>query len=622
MYLTDPVFCFAQSNISGKAGLIYTPVARMSTDGTMAVGFHYFPSNYGFNSDNSNPGRVLSMNLTVLPRFDININVLQLFSTAQHPVKLGLGDRQLDFRYLLLKEKKNWPALAVIISTPTSISPTLLTHALFATKNFPVGPRINMELTAGYGSPFHVYRKGSTLENYGLFANMVFEKKSDYRFHKHYLEGPFGGLSLQWAGKYGLMLEYDSQNINAGLYAKVYSRWTLQASVINAQQISFGGTYELSLMPPKKNIYTPYKTHRFSFKKDTAAVVSRQRKTVLNDLENVRIDTSLATIFYEQRLYRNPLRILERIKQQVPAVDTLIPLFQGIPVGKYVFTQQHLSFQALSDAERRHYKSRFPLQSAYKFDFWIQPYFAAIFGNFDKPIQSNTSIALQSQLVLWPGMSFNFGILFPLINDLDNRPKRVRPSPVFVNQFYAAKNNFFSVTAGFFQNDQYGLNVQYQHANLKSPWSYGLEAGYTGDYYYPHKGIYYQKLENLLLIADLAYRLKGPNLVFKVSAGKYLAADKGARIDVIRQFFNAEIGFYAASTTNGSTVGFNFAIPLFPGKILQGKHVRLRTTDEFRWEYSYTRGYRIGERYRLGYQLDQKLRQFHVNYLNSQSQGR
>jgi hypothetical protein len=80
---------------------------------------------------------------------------------------------------------------------------------------------------------------------------------------------------------------------------------------------------------------------------------------------------------------------------------------------------------------------------------------------------------------------------------------------------------------------------------------------------------------------------------------------------LIRQFTNVEVGLYLMKTT--------MALPrvsiIPPGKILQGKKFRFRTTDEFRWEYNYTRGFRIGERYRTGYQLDQKLRQYHVDYL-------
>ncbi|WP_439583463.1 YjbH domain-containing protein [Dyadobacter bucti] len=244
----------AQTNISGKAGLIYTPAARCTEDGNVEIGGHFFPRDYGFGTDNRNPGRVIYMNLTVLPRFDININMLQLFSTDEKPVKQGLGDRQLDFRYLILKEKAKQPSLAVIMSTPTSISPTLLTHALVATKNVKITEIINAEISAGYGSPYHIYRKGSTLENYGLFANMVFEKKNKYRRHKHYLEGPFGGVSLQVRKKYGLMLEYDSKNINAGVYATVLKNWIVQAAVLNAEQITFGTSYNFSLLKLPKRI--------------------------------------------------------------------------------------------------------------------------------------------------------------------------------------------------------------------------------------------------------------------------------------------------------------------------------------------------------------------------------
>jgi hypothetical protein len=93
-----------------------------------------------------------------------------------------------------------------------------------------------------------VYRKGSTLKNYGLFDKLVFEKKNKYSRHKHYLEGPFGGVSLQFRKKYGLMLEYDSRNINVGAYAMVMKNWVVQAAVLNAQQITFGTSYNFSLL--------------------------------------------------------------------------------------------------------------------------------------------------------------------------------------------------------------------------------------------------------------------------------------------------------------------------------------------------------------------------------------
>jgi hypothetical protein len=613
----------AQSNISGKAGLIYTPSARFTPDASMEIGIHFFPGNYGFNSDNSNPGRVISMNLTVLPRFDININVLQLFSTSENPVKLGLGDRQLDFRYLLLKETKSRPALAVIASTPTSISPTLLTHALVTTKHFTVGKQMDLEVNAGYGSPYHVYRKGSTFENYGLFANMAFEKKDKYAYHKHYLEGPFGGMSLTFRKKFGIMLEYDSRNINAGIYVNALKNWVLQAGVLNAEQITFGTSYNFSLLKPSRRILTLGKYNgddQAAFKPSAKAMIDPGYRKIRGNFENVTLDGA-GNIYYEQRLNRNPFPALGQLKKLFPdsTVQHYIPLFQGRPIARYSLNEK-LQAEPISDAlSKQPGRLKFPFhRNGYKLDFWIQPYFSAIFGNYDKPVQSNTSVAIQSQFLLTPGLSFNWGVLFPIVNDLDNRPKIIRPAPVFLNQFYNKGNNYISASAGFFQNDQYGLNFQYRYANLNRPWSFGIEAGVTGDYYYPKKGIYYSDPNHVLFLVDAAYLLPNPDVTVKVSGGRYLAGDTGARLDLYRQFSNIEIGFYAITTTRGSTIGFNFAIPLFPGKLLQSKHVRLRTTDEFSWEYTYTRGYRIGERYRTGYQLDRKLRQYHSQYLNRQ----
>ncbi|MCF0060511.1 YjbH domain-containing protein [Dyadobacter chenwenxiniae] len=615
----------AQSNISGKPGLIYTPTARYVPDGNMEIGLHFFPGKYGFNSDNQNPGRVLSMNLTVLPRFDININVLQLFSTAANPVKLGLGDRQLDFRYLLMKESKNRPSVAFITSTPTSISPTLLTHALVATKHIHVAKQWEAEVTAGYGSPYHIYRKGSTLDNYGLFANMAFEKKEDYAYHKRYLEGPFGGVSFTYKSKFGLMLEYDSQNINAGVYVKAFKNWVLQAAVLNGEQITFGSAYNFSLLKQSRRMLSLGKKQNGDNGQTPAdpqkIIIGTGYRKLRGNFENVTLD-STGVISYEQRLNRNPFPALYQLKQlYADSADMrFVPLFQGIPIAQYKLSDKlEMSEVSQEFRERHKMRTKFPLhRNGYSLDFWVQPYFNAIFGNFDKPVQSNTSIAIQSQILLLPGMSLDFGILFPIVNDLDSRPKKIRPSPVFLNQFYSKNHNHISASAGFFQNDQYGVNIQYRRANLQQPWSFGVEAGLTGDYYYPDKGVYYGNMEKLLLILDAAYLLSNPDITFKVSAGRYLAGDTGVRLDMLRQFSNVEIGFYAMTTSNGSTIGFNFAIPLFPGKLLNGKHVRFRTSSEFPWEYNYTRGYRIGERYRTGYQLDQKLRQYHRQYLGRQ----
>jgi len=329
-------------------------------------------------------------------------------------------------------------------------------------------------------------------------------------------------------------------------------------------------------------------------------------------------------IFYEQRLFRNPFIGLYEIRKVTSdtAKKVFVPLIQGMPVGGFQF-EDDIKYSSLNREDRRIYSKniRFPQHlNGYKADFWVQPYFAANFGNFNRPIQSNTSLGLQTQILIIPGLSISTGVIFPLVSQLDNRPSIIHLAATFLNQFYAVGNHFFSASAGTFYTDRYGLDLQYRYANLVKPWSFGIEAGLTGTYYYPKGGIYYSAMNELLLLADASYRFTETNFTVKLQAGQFLWSDRGARIDLIRQFTNVELGLYISKTINGSTLGFNFAVPIPPGKIFQRKNARLRTTDEFRWEYTYTRGYKIAERYRTGYQLDQKLRQYHRDYLNTQFQ--
>jgi len=344
----------------------------------------------------------------------------------------------------------------------------------------------------------------------------------------------------------------------------------------------------------------------------------------LNDLDNVHRDSVAGRVFYEQRLDRNPLVGLLQLREALPTRDErdYIPLMQGIPVGSYRPQESGIAFRALTQPERKEYHRRHPLNPlTYRFDFRIHPEFIANFGNFRNPVESRTSVYLQSQLYLWRGMVFNYGLQFPLANDLDGRPKIIRFSPLYLNQFLAfAGHHFLSLSAGTFYSDRYGLNAQYQRMNLDGRWTYGLETGLTGFYYYPRGGVYYEPPRELLLLANVAYRWPALDLTMKLSGGQYLARDRGGRVDMVRQFTNVEIGLYATKTGNGATLGFNLAVPIPPGKIAQGDRVRLRTSEEFRWEYTYTRGYNIGERYRLGYQLDERLRQYHRSYLNNQWQ--
>ncbi|PRY44180.1 exopolysaccharide biosynthesis protein YbjH [Spirosoma oryzae] len=348
-----------------------------------------------------------------------------------------------------------------------------------------------------------------------------------------------------------------------------------------------------------------------------------QQRNTLQHFENVSVDSARHLVAYEQRLYRNPVvGLLELSELLAPlGVNEFIPLYQGVPIARYRLGET-ITTTILSRKERADWVRERKFDSRrYKLDFRLQPEFIAQFGFRERPLESKTNLLLQSQLYLSRGLVLNWGVLFPIVNHLDNQSLNVRPAPTFLNQFLALDGaNFMSLSAGLFYNDQYGVNVQYRHTDLTKNWSFGLESGYTGFYYFPQSGFYYESLQNLIVLADVAYRIPSRDVTIKLSGGQYMYQDRGARLDVIRQMGNVEVGFFAVKTGDGTTGGFNFAIPIPPGRIAQTNRVRLRTTEEFRWEYAYTRGYSIATRYRVGYQLDALLRQYQQHYLQNQYQ--
>jgi hypothetical protein len=244
----------AQVNISGKPGLIYVPSATLTEDGAFRLGVNYNPVEYGFRRRGRNAERILHASLTLLPRLEVNINFLQNISTDQSPIRDGIGDRQLDLRYVLLKETAKRPSVAVVMSSPFTIDAALLTHALVATKGFALGANLRATVSAGVGSPYFLYRDVGNLASYNVFEGYKWQKKSEYKYKNGYLEGPFGGVQLAYREKAGLLLEYDSQRVNVGAYAQLWKRWNIQAGLLNFRALTLGTAYTFPLLKTDKRI--------------------------------------------------------------------------------------------------------------------------------------------------------------------------------------------------------------------------------------------------------------------------------------------------------------------------------------------------------------------------------
>jgi len=244
----------AQVNISGKPGLMNIPTARILADGTFQIGYHYNPSNY--DPRINDPNKVVSNNVTfqsgsiyyatlaVLPRLEINLNIFHV--NGELPLKArGIGDRQLDVKYAVLTESNRRPSVALILSTPFGVDNSLVTYAVAATKNYTLSESISAELTAGFGSPYYFDRSDNKGNNFDIFSNYKLHNKNERP--NPYLSGPFGGVAIRYNQKVGGMIEWDSRHLNLGAYAKLFDRWTIQAGVINFDQVTFGTSYATSL---------------------------------------------------------------------------------------------------------------------------------------------------------------------------------------------------------------------------------------------------------------------------------------------------------------------------------------------------------------------------------------
>ncbi|HSI76993.1 MAG TPA: YjbH domain-containing protein [Lunatimonas sp.] len=325
------------------------------------------------------------------------------------------------------------------------------------------------------------------------------------------------------------------------------------------------------------------------------------------------------TIFFEHRLFRTPnhsLTYAGLVANEARHV-VWVPLYHNRPMG--VYEGNDLRYRTLENVEREAFKARNNLSRGYRFHFRIMPDFSARFGNFEQPFQTKTNVILDTRIYLLPGLSLHSGVLFPLENSLDAQEMNIRVAPSHLHYFVELlPSHFLSLTGGLFHYDRYGIDLQYRYSKLDKPWSIGLESGYTGYYFLPPGSIYTESPEDISLVMDMEYRLPFENLSIRLSGGQFLFRDRGVRGDLIKQFAAVEVGFHSALTQAGFTAGFQVAFPLFPGKILRGKKVELRTTEEFRWEYTYNNEATVARQYRLGIpRLADQLRQYNSLFIRS-----
>lgn len=339
--------------------------------------------------------------------------------------------------------------------------------------------------------------------------------------------------------------------------------------------------------------------------------------------ENVQVleEADTLTIFFEHREFRSPghsMKYAALLIDELPGkTHQWVPVYHNVPIGSYAQNGEH--FKELNKTEKQFYRENNELSKGYRFHLRLQPDLAARFGYYTSPFQVKFNLVLDSRIYLAPGLSLQTGVLIPIENSLDAQDKKPRLAPSMLHYFAQPVNSHFvAASIGTFYYDRYGFDLQYRYAPLDNRWSFGLETGFTGFYRLNAGSFYSEPMKDVYAVADVEYRLPIENLSLKLSGGQFLFADKGLRIDLIKQYGTVDFGLYFSGTQAGNTTGFQFAFSLFPGNIYRNKKLELRTTEEFRWEYSYNNEDLVARRFRIGMpRLSDNLRQYNVNFMSS-----
>lgn len=248
-------------------------------------------------------------------------------------------------------------------------------------------------------------------------------------------------------------------------------------------------------------------------------------------------------------------------------------------------------------------------------DVVVHPWFQAVFGAFDNPVASRTGVAPELRMDLRRGLSISAQALVTLQDDLPTGESRVRPGLVTVNQLVRLPHNVFvSATAGTFNPDRYGADVEARAWTPDGRLSVGAELGLTGAASYARDGWSRTPMRDRTALVDVAWRVMPYDLLLRATAGAFLEDERGVRLDVSRRFGELEIGWFLLASEEGGNGGVVLRIPLLPRTYGRPAALRVRPAETFRWQYRYRGFVPGGWRYTTGSELldlDQEITGFY-----------
>ncbi|SDR77889.1 YjbH domain-containing protein [Christiangramia echinicola] len=232
----------SQVNIMGKPGYINTPSAEWFVEKPLGFSFSYVPNEYSLFNHQEDLNEINFYNVRADFTSFMSVN-LSLAYRPDRSSRIGVGDRQLDFRFKILKESKYLPVLVLGWTPPGTRLPILAHDYIVATKNFETSIG-TIQWSAGYGSPY-VFTRNARQDNTFWKSLKVRDKREEYG--NDYLYGFFSAVSYKPVSFVGITAEYDSNSLNAGAFIQPWEWLILQGTTYEGKEFAFSAALNFSL---------------------------------------------------------------------------------------------------------------------------------------------------------------------------------------------------------------------------------------------------------------------------------------------------------------------------------------------------------------------------------------
>ena len=179
------------------------------------------------------------------------------------------------------------------------------------------------------------------------------------------------------------------------------------------------------------------------------------------------------------------------------------------------------------------------------------------------------------EVSFWPGMKFTGQLIVPIYNDgYSIYQDKVHPGYITLSQRFRLPYNIRGkATVGYFNADRYGVDLMLFRPFKDERFSLEGRIGYVGIGYWEGFKLHYDTEFSLTWTLGANFYWPKYNTQFSLKGEQYLMGEKGVKIEMIRHFRYASVGFYAQKGQHAnSNGGFRFQVLLPPYKYKRFKN--------------------------------------------------